>query len=330
LRHLDRLAGEKHDPNPTICFPTRGILQLGFNEAFRKRFHQAAELQQLPAHLVRSVSAAEASEIAGVALRVGGLFFLEGRLVSPAALCRAHLQHPNIEVRTGQTVAGLRRESNEYVLQMRDGARYTTPCLVLACGGGLTGLAPTGWIPVRRVRGQLLTLPEQSDTRALRSVVCYNGYVTPAVAGRHVVGATFEEWNNAEHVLPEQNDWLLDQLIAQVPEFAALRHESVRTGIEARVAFRISGWDHLPFVGPLPDRERFAADSDATEINQDHLHPGLFVLGGLGSRGIVFAPLAAELLAAGMTGEFLPLEIELARLLAPARFLERQRRRCEI
>ncbi|MCB1316868.1 MAG: hypothetical protein KDK27_12980, partial [Leptospiraceae bacterium] len=67
-----------------------------------------------------------------------------------------------------------------------------------------------------------------------------------------------------------------------------------------------------------------------TEINQDHLHPGLFVLGGLGSRGIVFAPLAAELLAAGMTGEFLPLEIELARLLAPARFLERQRRRCEI
>ncbi|MCB1310086.1 MAG: FAD-dependent oxidoreductase, partial [Leptospiraceae bacterium] len=44
LRHLDRLAGEKHDPNPTICFPTRGILQLGFNEAFRKRFHQAAEL----------------------------------------------------------------------------------------------------------------------------------------------------------------------------------------------------------------------------------------------------------------------------------------------
>ena len=55
-------------------------------------------------------------------------------------------------------------------------------------------------------------------------------------------------------------------------------------------------------------------------------HPGLYTLLGYASRGLIWAPLAAELLAAQLEHEPLPLETTLARALDPARFLLRGRR----
>jgi tRNA 5-methylaminomethyl-2-thiouridine biosynthesis bifunctional protein len=51
---------------------------------------------------------------------------------------------------------------------------------------------------------------------------------------------------------------------------------------------------------------------------------------GLGSRGLAYAPLCAELLAAQITGEVPPLARDLAQALHPARFIIRnlQRNRC--
>ena len=54
--------------------------------------------------------------------------------------------------------------------------------------------------------------------------------------------------------------------------------------------------------------------------------PGLYGLLGYASRGLIWAPLAAELLAASLEGEPLPLETSLADALDPGRFLLRARR----
>jgi tRNA 5-methylaminomethyl-2-thiouridine biosynthesis bifunctional protein len=55
-------------------------------------------------------------------------------------------------------------------------------------------------------------------------------------------------------------------------------------------------------------------------------HPGLYGLLGYASRGLIWAPLAAELLAAQLEGEPLPLEMTLVDALDPARFVLRARR----
>ena len=55
--------------------------------------------------------------------------------------------------------------------------------------------------------------------------------------------------------------------------------------------------------------------------------PGLHGLLGYASRGLIWAPLAAELLACQLEGEPLPLERQLVEALDPARFLLRERRR---
>ena len=53
--------------------------------------------------------------------------------------------------------------------------------------------------------------------------------------------------------------------------------------------------------------------------------PGLYGLLGYASRGLTWAPLAAELLAAQLEGEPIPIELALLQALDPARFLLRNR-----
>jgi tRNA 5-methylaminomethyl-2-thiouridine biosynthesis bifunctional protein len=55
--------------------------------------------------------------------------------------------------------------------------------------------------------------------------------------------------------------------------------------------------------------------------------PGLYGLLGYASHGMTWAPLAAELLAAQLDGEPLPVEASLATALDPARFLLKELRR---
>jgi tRNA 5-methylaminomethyl-2-thiouridine biosynthesis bifunctional protein len=61
--------------------------------------------------------------------------------------------------------------------------------------------------------------------------------------------------------------------------------------------------DRMPVVGAL----------DAGD------QPGLWICAGLGSRGLSFSVLCAELLAARMNAEPLPVEASLAKVLQPLR-----------
>jgi tRNA 5-methylaminomethyl-2-thiouridine biosynthesis bifunctional protein len=57
--------------------------------------------------------------------------------------------------------------------------------------------------------------------------------------------------------------------------------------------------------------------------------PGLFVLAGLGSRGIASAAIGSELLAAAIVGAPVAAEADLLDAVDPARFLSRRFRRGE-
>jgi tRNA 5-methylaminomethyl-2-thiouridine biosynthesis bifunctional protein len=92
--------------------------------------------------------------------------------------------------------------------------------------------------------------------------------------------------------------------------------------------------DYLPIVGTVADadlfRERFAALArDATtafDIEAPWLD-GLLVSTGHGSRGLVTAPIAGELIASLVTGEPLPLPDRVVQALGAARFLARALKR---
>jgi tRNA 5-methylaminomethyl-2-thiouridine biosynthesis bifunctional protein len=166
--------------------------------------------------------------------------------------------------------------------------------------------------------------------------VIYDGYITPPLNGTHQVGASFEEWNENPETEPLQNQRLYEQLIRHVPP---LSHEP--NGAErarqylARVAFRTASTDRFPIIGPVPDRAAWIAAARnggrAKQAGDFRANlPGLYVHTALGSRGLVFAPLGAEILAALIAGEIPPVESDLLAALDAGRFLRRAWRRGEL
>jgi tRNA 5-methylaminomethyl-2-thiouridine biosynthesis bifunctional protein len=98
----------------------------------------------------------------------------------------------------------------------------------------------------------------------------------------------------------------------------------------SRVGERCASPDRLPLAGRVPDnaafRARFAGlrDNARRAIPQPGCYlPGLALSIAHGSRGLCSAPLCAELVAAELSGEPLPVSAAVARALSPARFLIR-------
>jgi len=93
------------------------------------------------------------------------------------------------------------------------------------------------------------------------------------------------------------------------------------------VGFRAVTPDRLPVVGALPQAHLDAKARAALQLGALQRQPGLFGAFGYGSRGLLWASLAAELLASQVEGEPLPLEGALVDALDPGRFFVRAARR---
>jgi tRNA 5-methylaminomethyl-2-thiouridine biosynthesis bifunctional protein len=128
--------------------------------------------------------------------------------------------------------------------------------------------------------------------------IAWGGYAVPTGEGV-LFGATHDRGETGADVRPADSARNLAVLAARLPDLAA-RVEAAGPG-HARAAVRATTPDRLPLAGAVPGR------------------PGLFVLGGLGSRGFCAAPLLAEHVAALAVGGASPLPRDLAARVDPVR-----------
>jgi molybdenum-dependent DNA-binding transcriptional regulator ModE len=116
-------------------------------------------------------------------------------------------------------------------------------------------------------------------------VVSGNGYVAPLPDGGHAVGASYQHDDPDPRVRPDDHRANLARAESLLPGFTA--------GLDAST---LAGW--TGFRATVPDRLPIFGES-STE--------GVFVATGLGSRGLLWAPLGAELVASALAGDPLPL-----------------------
>jgi tRNA 5-methylaminomethyl-2-thiouridine biosynthesis bifunctional protein len=167
---------------------------------------------------------------------------------------------------------------------------------ILANGAEAHTLHAVPHLRLRRVRGQLTYLPEAA-LEPPRAVLLRGGMVLPPVDGICVVGSTFD-LDDDDPALREESH---ASNMARLHRILSLKNPIEKC--EGRVSFRAVAQDRLPVVGLLGDNVY-----------------GAFAYG---SRGLVWAALAAELLASQLEGEPLPLEVKLVDALAPGRFARR-------
>ncbi|WP_440810966.1 bifunctional tRNA (5-methylaminomethyl-2-thiouridine)(34)-methyltransferase MnmD/FAD-dependent 5-carboxymethylaminomethyl-2-thiouridine(34) oxidoreductase MnmC [Pseudomonas syringae] len=304
-----------------------GVLQLTFDDKEALRQKQLAEA--FPDTLLHLLDQPQAEARSGIALNSGGLFYPEGGWVHPPALCHAQAAHPNIRLITHRQALELRRVDDQWQVWGGEQLIDSASVVVLAGAADIKQFSQSAELPLKRIRGQITRLPQTQASTALRSVVCAEGYVAPARLGEHTLGASFDfnstdlTPNLADHL---DNLGLLREISADLTarlEAADLPHEQ----LQGRAAFRCTSPDYLPIVGPLADRDRFvqtyaALSKDARQV-PDIACPwldGLYVNSGHGSRGLITAPLCAELIAAWLDNEPLPLPRSVAEACHPNRF----------
>ena len=322
-RHWDALDAAGHALRRDHC----GVLQLARDAREANAQRRALEMLRYPPEYVRAATVEEASAHAGIILGAGGLWFAQSGWVQPRTLVAALLARCGaaLDLRLGVAVASLEHDGAEWLLRDADGAVIdAAPLVVLANGIDATALARVPQLELRRVRGQLSHLPaERID--APRAVVLRGGALLPPVDGLCVVGASYD-FDDADP---------MPRIDAHAGNLARLERiaPGAATGIDpatldGRVGFRAVTPDRLPIVGALPrPGHPVTASGGALRLAALERQPGLFGAFGYGSRGLVWASLAAELLASQIEGEPLPLEGALADALDPGRFFMRAARR---
>lgn len=314
-----------------------GVLQLAADDQDDDaRLAAIAKSGALPEPLLFHVTAREASEIAGQTLSHSALYFPQGGWLNPRLLCQALARNSRVVLAT--TVAQVRREHG--VWEVLDAANHVIALADVVVFANAMSAATTPelvWLPLAARRGQITFIPASAQSTQLRCVLGYGGYITPAYRGQHCIGATFD-WTDdvfgAQAVTPADHDRNYDDLATALPNVAApLSTESAH----GRAAVRCTTPDHLPIAGPVPDQAAYLRDF--AELRHGHpwaryqsaaYHPGLYVLAGLGSRGLVGATLAAEIVACHITNEPAPVERDVANALHPGRFLIRDLKRLKV
>jgi len=307
-----------------------GVLYLARDPGHELIQRRIAAEQPASDDYLRFVEREEAAAVAGWPVTVGGWWFPGGGWVQPPSLCQANLRRHagHIQLIPHRSVARIEHQGETWQALAEHGELIAAaPLLILANAGDgrrLAGGTGEAQLPMRCARGQVTHLPAATDSLP-RIVICRDGYVTPPVDSIRCIGASFGIDDDAGEIRLGDQYENLARLSAMLPGYT--KEISVET-LAGRVGFRSVTRDRMPIVGALAAADMaLAAVPAATRLAGIPRQPGLYGLLGLGSRGMVWATLAAELLAAQIEGEPLPLEGDLVDAVDPGRFLLRRLRR---
>lgn len=323
------LALAKHHP---VAFSLCGVTQLGYDD---KSAAKLAKMSQgpFPPELMHPLSAAEVEQVVGLPCDADGVSYPLGGWLCPADLTRAAIREAQasgrLEVVFNAAVTRIAEEDGGWHLESRDGRQWHAPNLVVAAGHQLPTLLPFAELPLYPVRGQVSHVPTTAGLSQLKTVLCYDGYLTPAHNGAHCIGASYGRNQTDLAYRTDEQEQNRARLQACVPQQRWPAEVDV-SGAQARIGVRCASRDHLPVAGPVA-RLAALADHDvhapADQQSALPLHAGLYVLGALGSRGLCSAPLCGELVASEICGDPLPLAADLLEALHPARYWVRRLRR---
>ncbi|MBH2019701.1 MAG: FAD-dependent 5-carboxymethylaminomethyl-2-thiouridine(34) oxidoreductase MnmC [Burkholderiales bacterium] len=243
------------------------------------------------------------------------LWHVQGGWIKPARLVRAWLASPGVSWRGNAAVSQWVRHGAAW--QALDAAGHELACaelVVLAAGYGSRALSEIAGQPggrplaLQAIRGQASWGRHAPDAEPAQAMPAFpvNGHgslaprvpLEPGLAW--VTGSTFERDNTSTTLRPEDEQHNFGKLKTLLPAAAQALAAQFESGqAQGWAGVRCATPSRLPSLGRLEGR------------------PDMWVCSGMGSRGLTFAALCAELLAARLHGEPLPVEQRQADALLP-------------
>lgn len=262
------------------------------------------------------VHPASAAQRAACGLAAGdhdvALWHARAGWVKPAQLVQAWLRTAGVQWRGHSTVGRLQRAGAAWQAFSDSGELLASSDLVVLAAGYATAalvapLSPTP-LALQAIRGQVSWAAHSPGTANACPLFPVNGHGhllanlplgSTGAPLAWLIGASFERDSTSLAPRASDNHHNLQRLQTLLPQCAQTLAPTP-PALHAWTGVRCATPTRLPSVGP-------AATAD-----------GVWVCTGMGSRGLTFAALCAELLAAQLHGEPFPIEQRLARALRPA------------
>ncbi len=326
-RRYDALLENGHGFDHQWC----GVLQLAFNDNTLKRYGNMLDKQLWPPELVSWLDPEQCSERAGIALDCPGLWHPKGGWINPPGLVHALLaaaeQQADCALHPAHQLVRMEQHNGRWRLDFANGHTALVDNLVLATGGQTPAFDCLQSLPLRRVRGQVDKIAPTPDSQRLATVLCHKGYFCPEYQGQQALGSTYIKGDTATEVRLAESEVNLNM---QRQALAGQAWPQALASTGGRAAVRLTTPDHLPLVGAMPAiaaqqrdyQDWYLANPAETYPEASNLD-GLFLLLGLGSRGLTHAPLLAEALACQISGQPLPLAGAVLNALNPNRYMLR-------
>jgi len=339
----------------TDLFGTCGVLQLAASEeesanwsGLAQRFgFEKSWLEFWDANQVADFISGQTSQESRT--RFGGLWCAQGTWVRPAVFVARCLA--DAKAHGAQIIFNHRIESPESLARELDGH---FDGVVLCAAQDIHRLAPSATLRLNAVRGAITAFrpPQATHQVAHQSahqaghqsvhqaehqaavpfegpsaIICLNGYVTPLIDGELIVGATFERLTEASEFGSRDVQAAAEENLARLEAISpALAAQCQTEASTSRVSVRSATHDRMPLIGRIADPSA-PLSVQLSQLAQMPRDPRVFVLGGLGSRGLATAPLGAEIITAMITGQPLPVSVALINSVDPARFALRAHQR---
>ncbi len=233
-----------------------------------------------------------------------GLWHEQAGWIKPSALVTSWLAEDGVQWRGSCAASRCERDdvSGNWIVFDAQGAELGRAAMVVVAAAQSSGELAGVDLPLQPVRGQISWGTQPAGTLPPFSING-NGHLIPAVplAGETgwFCGSTFDRGDASSEVRAQDHVANLDRLKALLPSAAAaVENEFTNGTVHAWTGVRCASSNRRPLAGQL--------------------QPGLWVSTAMGSRGLTFCVLCAEVLAARLHDEPLPIETRLADALAPA------------
>ena len=316
----------KQLPNHSEFFYACGQIQLAYDA--REQARQDALLTQTEYAFFQAIDAKQASELAEIHLTKGGLWLPHAGWVKPKMLCHALLNTQNITKITSTRVTEIEKMDGywqvkcvENLTENQSQQHDLKADIVVLCNANQVQQFSFATHAISTpVRGQVNFFAPTLASQPTKTIICGTHYLSPAVDDLHSIGATYAP-NDLNPQLSTADS---------LENLTALKHispeifNSIQSQQEkGRVAWRSHTQDYMPLAGQLLDEENLRKKPpryNANPADLPWLH-GLYVNAGHGSKGMITAPICAELIANLACHEAFSLEASIASKLNPSRFL---------
>ena len=328
----------------------RGLSEAGFKTGFHAigalyRPKDAADLERQTAiahqqspnpEYAQWLTATALSKISGVCIQTDGWYFPQGGWVETPILCQALIeQYPEqIQLKTSATInrivenADSRNPMNWSLINSQGDIIHQAQSLVLTQGCGIADLDDcdlNSQCSIIPNRGQISLL--NTTKHPLKTALCGQGYVIPFSTDQLIIGSTYKINSTRLQADDHDKNALHDQLKKTLPDLA----QTLTGSCQSWTGIRTTSLDRMPLIGGVFNNTRFMESCRDMVRGKAPLKPpapsarrDLYVMTGLGSRGIAYGLICAEALASQLNNEPGPLPTKIRNAMDSRRLLIRE------